>query len=57
MMFGAPGESIPDRLLEQRLFAHQYGGLPLKRWLELRILVEKALAEGVIDRGQGGSFA
>lgn len=43
--------------LEQRLFAHQYGGLPLKRWLELRILVEKALAEGVIDRGQGGSFA
>jgi hypothetical protein len=45
------GELIYEPLcgLEQRLFAHQFG-LPLKRWLELRVLVEKALAEGVIDR-------
>jgi hypothetical protein len=45
------GELIYEPLcsLEQRLFAHQYG-LPLNKWLELRVLVEKALAEGVIDR-------
>jgi hypothetical protein len=45
------GELIYEPLccLEQRLFAHQYG-LPLKNWLELRVLVEKALEEGVIDR-------
>ena len=44
------GEQIYEPLccLEQRLFAHQYG-LPLNEWLELRVLVEKALAEGVID--------
>ncbi len=35
--------------LEQRLSAYKFG-LPLKRWLELRVLVEKALEEGVIDR-------
>jgi hypothetical protein len=45
------GELIYEPLccLEQRLFAHQYG-LPLESWLELRVLVEKALAEGVVDR-------
>jgi hypothetical protein len=45
------GELIYEPLcsLEQRLFAHQYE-LPLNIWLELRVLVEKALAEGVIDR-------
>ncbi len=45
------GELIYEPLcnFEQRLFAHQYG-LALKMWLELRVLVEKALAEGVIDR-------
>jgi hypothetical protein len=44
------GELIYEQLccLEQRLFAHQYG-LPLKSWVELRVLVEKALAEGLID--------
>jgi hypothetical protein len=45
------GEMIYEQLcsLEQRLFAHQYG-LPLKSWLEMRVLVAKALTEGVIDR-------
>jgi hypothetical protein len=35
--------------LEQRLFAHQFG-LPLERWCDLRVLVEKALREGIIDQ-------
>jgi hypothetical protein len=35
--------------LEQRLFAHQIG-LSLETWLHLQILVERALADGVIDR-------
>jgi len=35
--------------LEQRLFAHQFG-LPLEKWDCLRLLVEKALREGVLDR-------
>jgi hypothetical protein len=45
------GELIYEPLccLEQRLSAHKFG-LPLNKWLELRVLVEKALAEGVIDR-------
>lgn len=45
------GELIYEPLcdLEQRLFAHQVG-LPLNRWLELRVLVEKALEEGIVDR-------
>ncbi len=45
------GELIYEPLccLEQRLFAHQYG-LPLKSWLELRVLVAKALADGIVDR-------
>lgn len=45
------GELIYQPLyqLEQRLFAHQYG-LSLDLWLHLRVLVEKALEEGVIDR-------
>jgi len=45
------GELIYEPLcgLEQRLFAHQFG-LPLNKWLELRVLAEKALANGVIDR-------
>ena len=44
------GELIYEPLcdLEQRLSAYKFG-LPLKRWLELRVLVEKALEEGVID--------
>jgi len=47
------GELIYERLccLEQRLSAHQFG-LPLNKWLELRVLVEKALQEGVIDRAR-----
>jgi hypothetical protein len=45
------GELIYEPLcdLEQRLSAYRFG-LPLNRWWELRVLVEKALAEGVIDR-------
>jgi len=45
------GELIYEPLcaLEQRLFAHQFG-LPFKKWGDLRVLVEKALLEGVIDR-------
>jgi hypothetical protein len=45
------GELIYEPLcsLEQRLSAHKFG-LPLKKWLELRVLVEKALEEGIIDR-------
>jgi len=45
------GELIYEPLcgLEQRLFAHQYG-LPQESWLELRVLVARALADGVIDR-------
>jgi MgsA AAA+ ATPase C terminal len=35
--------------LEQRLFAHQFG-LPLHKWCDLRVLVEKALLGRVIDR-------
>jgi len=45
------GELIYESLcdLEQRLSAYKFG-LPLNKWMELRVLVEKALAEGVIDR-------
>jgi hypothetical protein len=45
------GELIYEPLcsLEQRLFAHQFG-LPFKEWGNLRVLVEKALKNGVIDR-------
>ena len=45
------GELIYEPLcdLEQRLSAYKFG-LSLNKWLELRVLVEKALAEGVIDR-------
>ena len=45
------GELIYEPLcgLEQRLSAYKLG-LPPNDWLELRILVEKALAEGVVDR-------
>ena len=45
------GELIyqPLAYLEQRLFAYQFG-LPLEKWFDLRVLVEKALAEGTIDR-------
>src|SRR6266571_2968906 len=45
------GELIYARLssLEQRLFAYQFG-LPLNTWWQLRVLVEKALQDGVIDR-------
>jgi hypothetical protein len=35
--------------LEQRVIAHQLG-LLLQTWLQLQILVEQALADGVIDR-------
>jgi hypothetical protein len=35
--------------LEQRLFAYQFG-LPLNSWLELRVMVGKALQEGIVDR-------
>jgi hypothetical protein len=42
------GELIykPLYCLEQRLFAYQFG-LPLESWLHLRVLVKKALEEGV----------
>ena len=45
------GELIYEPLcsLEQRLFAHQCG-LPLDAWWRLRVLTEKALEEGIIDR-------
>src|SRR6266566_6287872 len=45
------GELIyePLRCLEQRLFAYQFG-LPLNSWSELRVLVEKAVQEGLVDR-------
>ena len=45
------GELLYQQLccLEQRIIAYQYG-LPMNVWLELRVLVEKALAEGVIDQ-------
>jgi hypothetical protein len=45
------GELIYEALcaLEQRLFAHQFG-LPFKKWGDLRVLVEKALKNGAIDR-------
>ena len=45
------GERIYEALrsLEQCLLAHQFG-LPLKSWSHLRVLVEKALKNGVIDR-------
>jgi hypothetical protein len=45
------GELIYEPLccLEQRLFAYQFG-LSLNSWLQLRVLVEKALEDGVIDR-------
>jgi len=45
------GELIYEPLcgLEQRLCAHQYG-MDAERWLQMRGLVQKALAEGVIDR-------
>ncbi|MCU1269940.1 MAG: hypothetical protein JWN74_1234 [Acidobacteriaceae bacterium] len=39
----------PLRSLEQRLFAHQYG-LSLKTWLELQVLMAKALQDGIVDR-------
>jgi hypothetical protein len=44
------GELIYGQLchLEQKLFAHQ-SGLSLQTWLHLQILVERALADGVID--------
>jgi len=35
--------------LEQRYFAHK-SGLSLEAWLQLQILVEQALLDGVIDR-------
>jgi|SRR5271157_549633 len=45
------GELIYEPLccLEQRLLAYQFG-LPLEKWFDLRVLVEKALEEGIIDR-------
>jgi len=55
-LFSVEGGSIQGELiyealcsLEQRLFAHQFG-LPFKNWGDLRVLVEKALKNGVIDR-------
>jgi hypothetical protein len=55
-LFFVEGGRIRDELiygqlchLEQRLFAHQ-SGLSLHTWLQLQILVEQALADGVIDR-------
>jgi hypothetical protein len=39
----------PLRSLEQRFFARQYG-LSLKTWLELQVLMAKALQDGIIDR-------
>jgi hypothetical protein len=44
------GEQLYEELccLEQRIIARQYG-LPMNVWLELRVLVENALADGVID--------
>jgi hypothetical protein len=35
--------------LEQRLFAYQFG-LRLNSWSELRVLVGKAVQEGLVDR-------
>jgi hypothetical protein len=45
------GELIYDCVcsLEQRLFAHRFG-LPLHKWEYLRVLVEKALRDGVLNR-------
>ena len=45
------GELIYEQLcsLEQRLSSYQFG-LSLDTWFRLRLLVEKALEEGVIDR-------
>ena len=45
------GELVYEQLccLEQRVFAHQYR-LGFNAWLRLRVLVEKAMKEGVIDR-------
>jgi hypothetical protein len=45
------GELIYEPLcsLEQRVSAHRIG-LPLKKWDDLRIFIEKAVLEGVIDR-------
>jgi hypothetical protein len=45
------GELVYEPLcsLEQRVVAHQIG-LPLDKWWDLRVLVEKALREGVKDR-------
>lgn len=55
-LFFAEGGRIRNELicqpvawLEQRTFAHQYG-IPPDNWLNLRALVEKSLADGVIDR-------
>jgi len=45
------GELVYEPLssLEQRLFAHQFG-LTLNGWCDLRVLVQKALEKGVVDR-------
>ena len=45
------GEMVYEPLccLEQRLLAHQYG-MDVDRWWQMRGLIQKALAEGVIDR-------
>ncbi len=55
-LFFAEGGRIKGELvyaplcsLEQRLSPHQFG-LPMDAWLNLRVLVEKALEEGIVDR-------
>jgi hypothetical protein len=56
MLFTVEGGRIKGELLyeplcslEQRLYAHQFG-LPFDKWTDLRILMGKALDEGIVDR-------
>ena len=56
MLFTIEGGRIKRELLyeplcalEQRLYAHQFG-LSFEKWATLRILMEKALHEGIVDR-------